>query len=107
MNLREVELEIVHTKNKFETLSVFAVMVSVRIVVLAICLVWISEDYHFSSAVIFTLNLVFININFHVVMTNTTTLNELKLALRSISTVLNAEEIDSGHIRKIKDKDVA
>lgn len=72
-----------------------AVMLSVRVVVLAICLVWISEKYHFNSAIIFTINLVFININFHVVMNNIATLNQLRLALQSISTFLNAEEINN------------
>lgn len=106
VSLREIELEIVHVKNRFETLPVFLIMVSVRIVVLAICLVWISQNYHFSSAVIFTLFLIFININFHALMTNITNLNEFNLALRSINNFLNSEEIDIRHIRKIANSDV-
>lgn len=65
MELREKELGIFARKCTYTIIPMAATAASTRLVVLAVSLVLIVRGEAFSTAVLFTLNYIFLNIYFH------------------------------------------
>lgn len=98
--LRENELDVLHTKNKWELLQVFIIVVLLRICVLVTCLMLIIFGTPIDAAIIFSLNnILFLN-NFYVMMNGFVFLKEIKVSVAVIDAFLRLKDMDFSHISR-------